>query len=94
VLNPLTQKEELPKNAILFTSHEIPDYTVAGMRDYLERIRRSCEISGPARLLSLIKEHIPEAYADDFQLDQFFRRWFVGNHDPYDKITLFLSQKI
>jgi hypothetical protein len=64
VLNPLTHTEELPRKIILFTSHPIPDYAVAGMRDELERLRRVCEIVEGTVIINLIKDHLPSVYAE------------------------------
>ena len=64
ILNPLSHREELPRRVILFTSYPFPDHAVAGMHGDLEQLRRVCEIVQGSGILGLIKEHLPEVYAD------------------------------
>lgn len=64
ILNPATHREELPRRVILFSSYPFPDHAVAGMGDRLEQLRRVCEIVEGTAILDLIKEHLPEIYAD------------------------------
>jgi hypothetical protein len=64
VLNPLTNREELPRQIIVFSSFPIPDYSVAGMGDRLDHLRRVCEIVAGSAVLALIEKYLPIKYLE------------------------------
>jgi hypothetical protein len=64
VRHPVTQREELPRRVVLFSSYEIPQHSLAGMGESLDVTLRNCEIVPPTQLIQLIKEHLPRTYAE------------------------------
>ena len=55
VLNPCTQKLELPKGAILYSMYELPEKGISGASGLLASFQKNnCEFVGPVKISKLI----------------------------------------
>jgi hypothetical protein len=84
VLNPATNRMELPLGVVLWTTYPLPDRTVAGAGALLDEIHRTqCKIIPPEKFARLLKEHSPNVYAElAFPGQGFARamRMYVSSH--------------
>jgi hypothetical protein len=65
VRNPASGKIERPRGVVLYSTYELPEKDIAGGRSLLDEIERNdCEFVGPVAFVRLVREYLPELYAE------------------------------